>query len=687
MKKKTFILRTVSLVLVILALSAFAGFRLLQIQIVDGETYLAKSFKSYSVKQEVLAGRGKILDADGNILNANKLVYKLILQKSSLPRGKENEVIAKTLKILIENEEEWNDSLPITKTAPYSFLPDSDAEIDLLKRNLNLAVYATVDNCIYNLYDQFDIPDTYDEQMKRYIAGVRYEMLLRDFSYQNRFLFAEELKDETVVRIKELSFILEGTDVIEEFSRDYQQSTTAPHVLGTIGKISKEEYDANKDNGYKLNDIYGKSGIERYAEHILRGENGERTISRNAQGEVISDEITTPSIAGNSVKLTFKTKFQDQLQEMLYNHITWLHTYTDDYPRDRGREANAGGIVVLNAKTGAVLGAATYPSYDIYDLLDDYNGVMNSTDQPLINRAVSGLYRPGSTFKTITGFAGIVEGVITPHETMHCNKVYSYYAPSYQPTCVSWHGNVNVETALKGSCNIFFYETARRLGIDKLSGWAERFGIGQDLNLGITETTGRMTSLEVYERLGLDWQAADVIQAGIGQSETLVTPLHLAVQALTIANRGVRYQPYLIEGIYNYEGTELIKKTEPVVVDKIEGHDDAFYHVIEGMKMVANDAIWNEEGKGRVNSFAPFADIGQVAMKTGTPEYYSNGEMKYDSAVLGFFPADDPEIAIGIIIQNGEFSRQIIRNILTAYYTGEYNPKIDENGVVLTPFG
>lgn len=687
MKSRKYVLRTVFLAVAIVAVSIAAGFRLLKIQIVDGESYLAQSFTSYSVKQEVTAARGRILDSTGEVLNDNKLVYKLILQKSYLPKGKENDIIAKALKVLIDNGEEWNDSLPITKTAPYSFLENSESQIEYLKKNLNLGVYATVDNCIYNLYEQFEIDDKYSEQMKRYIAGVRYEMLIRDFSYQNHFVFAEDLKDETVVRLKELSYLLEGTDVIEGFTREYKQSTTAPHILGTVSKISKEDYDANKDKGYNLNDIFGESGIERLAEDYLRGTNGERTITRTAQGEVVSDEITTPSVAGNSVKLTINAKFQQQLQEMLKNHITWLHTYTDDAPKNRGREANAGGIVVLNAKTGAILGAATYPSYDIYDLLDDYYAVLNREDMPLINRAFSGQYRPGSTFKTITGFAGLAEKVITPTETVFCDRHYYYYAPDYIPTCVSYHGNVNVETALKGSCNIFFYETARRLGIDKLSSWAERFGIGTDLDIGITKTTGRMTSKEVYEQLGLDWQAADVIQAGIGQSETLVTPLHLAVQALTIANRGVRYKPYLIEGVYNYEGTELIEKTKVEIVDKIEGYESEFEHVINGMKLVAGDANWYEEGLGRVNSFAKFADKGEMAMKTGTPEWFSNGESKYNSAVLGFFPADDPEIAIGVMIENGEFSRQILRNVLTAYYTGEYNPKIDENGVVLTPFG
>ena len=684
MSKISVFIRSAVLAAIVIVASFMCGLRLLEIQIADGEKYLAMTKSTYTATQSVEAARGSISDCNGVLLNTNELSYSINFQRSSLKVGTENEVIYRVLTVLLKNGEKWNESLPISKTAPYEFLSGKEDEIDLMKSKLKLGVYATVDNCMNALYKNFEISDKYDEQMRRYIAGVRYEMQLKDFSYKNQFVLASGISEETVVELKELSSLLGGVDITEGWSRVYLDGAVAPHVRGTVGAISAEQYSQLKSAGYTLNDVLGISGVEKALEDELRGTRGVRVITRSSDGTELSDEVISDPIAGNSVMLTIDSKFQQQVQDIVQYHLDFMHSpyYTTSHDaRRRGSECYAGAAVVLDVKTGGVLAVASIPGYDLNDLINDYASVLNAEYSPVFNRALDGAYRPGSTFKTITATAGLIENVITPVETIRCGGVYHYFAP-YRPTCTGHHGAITVEYGLKHSCNVFFYETARRLGIDKLSGWASRFGVGTDLGLEIGGENGRMTSLATYEKLGLEWNPGDVIQAGIGQSETLLTPLHLAVQAMTIANDGVRYQPHIVKAVYNYDFTELISETKPVVVDDMSEYADVFNTVTEGMTKVSDNANFLV-GKRWVNIYEYKEIPGRVATKTGTPEVVAL--TKYNSAIVGFYPADDPEIAFSVYLENGEFSRHIAANIISTYITGEFNPEYDEEGNAVLP--
>lgn len=682
MSKISAFIRTAVLAAVVIVASFMCGLRLLEIQIVDGEKYLAMTKSTYTAEQPIEAARGKIADCNGVVLNANKLSYSINLQRASLAQGTENEIIYRVLTILIDNGEEWNETLPITKTAPYSFIKGKDAQIDTLKKELNLGVYATVDNCMNAMYTTYDISDKYDEQMRRYIAGVRYEMQIKDFSYTNKYVLAQDISDATVMQIKELSSLLGGVDITEGWTREYLDGTLAPHIRGTVGAISADEYAALKDSGYTMNDIIGLSGVELALEEELRGERGVRTITRSSDGIELSDEVTIAPVSGNSVKLTIDAEFQQNVQRIVQYHIDFLNSphYTQD---ERGKNCKSGAAVVLDVKTGGVLAMASAPGYDINDLVNDYEKVLAADQSPIFNRALNGVYRPGSTFKTITATAALAEGIVTPEDTIYCSGTYNYYT-GYTPHCWQlWgHGSLDVELALKNSCNIFFYETARIMGIDRLSGWAQRFGVGTDLGFELPMQNGQMTSYELYDELGLTWNEGDVVQAGIGQSETLLTPLHMAVQAMTIANHGVRYRPHIIDSVYNYDYTELIYKTEPEIVEDISEYADVFDVVTDGMKMVSETATFVIDGLW-VNIY-DYKGIPHemVATKTGTPQ---KSTTVYNSAIVGFYPADDPEIAFGILMDEGEFSRHVACNIISAYLTGEFDPVYDEDGYAVNP--
>ncbi len=658
----------------VVVLSFACTLELLQIQIVDAEYYLSQTSGVYTANQSVLAARGQIMTSDGVVLNSNKLVYKVIIQKAFFESGTENDVISKTIKVLRENDEEWIDTLPITKTTPYKFTGE-DYEIDALRESLDLGVYATADNCMNAIYEKFKIADIYGQEMRRNIAGVRYEMYIRDFSYVNRYTMAEDIKLQTVIELKEQSFMLKGIDIIEEPIRVYLGNDFAPQVLGRIGAISAEEYDELHDKGYSLNDVTGKWGIESAMESTLRGNNGIRTITRDSSGFVISDEITTKVVEGNSVKLTIDYDFQNDVQAILDNHIKWLHYNNDP---TRGNLVDAGGVVVLDARTGAVLAMANNPNYNINDYIDLLNNPLNPN--PTYNRCIYGLYRPGSAFKTITASASLMSGLADENTDIYCGGIYTYYS-DYQPGCImGFVGNVNVKSALRYSCNIYFYDMARQMGIEYLAQVAGWFGVGEDLELEIGGFSGNMSTPEYIEELGGTWTPGSTIQAAIGQLETTVTPLTLAVVALTLANDGTRYKPYLVDSITNYDGTQVIEKIKPQIAYQIDADEHIFDVVREGMIMVADDVQWPMGSGIYQMKDLPYS----VAIKTGTPQVT---EDTFNSTILGYYPAEDPQICFGIVLEKGEFSRLMIRNIIESYFYDNYKPVINEKGEVTLPWG
>lgn len=674
---------------IVVIVAFMCGIRLLQTQLVDGGDYLQMTRVTKTVDQDIDAARGQIVDCKGEVLNTNKITYNVNLQMMSLEKGTENTIIYRILSVLKKNGEDWNESLPITKTKPYAFLPDSEDEIALLKRKLNIGSYSTVDNCIYQLYKTYDISDKYDEEMRRAIAGVRYEMTLKDFSDINKFEMASDIGEGAVMELKELSALLTGVDITESWEREYKNGKLAPHVRGLVGAISEDEYERLKDDGYLLNDIIGTEGVEQALESELRGTRGVRTITRGSDGLELKDEVTKEPVAGNSVMLTIDSKFQQNLQDLLKYHIDYLNSpyFTSAYNyTGYGKGCKSGSVVVLNVKDGGVLGIATYPNYDLNDASKNYMKVLNGANKPMFNRALMGEYRPGSTFKTITATAGLAENVIQSDETIFCNHTYTYYAPSFMPTCLQYHGALNVRGGLRNSCNIFFYETARRLGIDRLAEWAGKFGVGRDLGFELDMAQGQMSSVELYEEKGYEWHEGDIVQAGIGQCETLMTPMHLAVQAMTLANKGVRYEPHIVKSVYNYDFSEKLYDKEPVIAEdfsKLPGMSEHMIDVKEGMRLVASEQVsFTIDGAGFVNTF-DYVGVGgkNVAVKTGTPQ---TSEDEYNSALIGFYPADNPEIAFGIILEAGEYSKVMAGNVVKAYATGEISTNYDEKHIPKT---
>ena len=486
-----------------------------------------------------------------------------------------------------------------------------------------------------------------------------------------------------VATIKEHSLTLPGVEIVETSTRSYEQGDILPAVLGRVGKITAEKWkvtDENgqvtyplKEKGYNMNDVIGISGLESVYEDELRGKDGVETITRNSDGVIVDTKITTVPEPGHTVQLTINSDFQRAVDKALANNIDMINRVynTGDM------KAAAGAAVVLNVKDGSVLAASNYPSFDQNLYATNYSEYSADPSLPLFNRALQGLYTPGSTFKPSVAVAALDSGLINQYSTVNCTGVYTYYK-DYHPRCTrhGHSGNIDVVTAIKWSCNIFFYDVGRRLTSDVYDAYAYKLGLGQRTGVEVNEALGRLT-----KRTDKNYTSSLDIQAAIGQGNTVVSPIQLATYAATLANNGVRYRTHFVKAILDTNTGEVLSETQPEVMDIIEGNGNTFELVRQGMKQVPSTI------SGKISSY-PIA----IACKTGTPqrsETYASGKHYLNAIMIAYLPADDPEIAIGITVEYGGYGARtgdLVVDIANAYFamkdgTLEVDPYVDPRTV------
>lgn len=645
-------IKVIVTVIFVLVMGILGAMRLMKIQVVsDSNTETvspAGERNLITYTQSSKATRGDIVDCFGKPIIQNTIVYNIVLEKAFFPDENQegNQILLDIYNLLKNNSYEMKLSLPVSSSVPYRFTGKEEDSLNL-KGKINLNSYATAENCIDKFISDYEISDKYTQKEKWIISAMRYELSVKDFALNNDFILAENVSEDIIIEAKAKSITLKGIDIRESSERKIIQGNVLPHEIGTVGPIYAEEYEELSKKGYAMNDVVGKSGIESVMEEILKGQNGveEITVSNNA---VVNSKIITPVQNGQTVKLTVDSKYQQKLQNILDNFL-------DSYGGYNGYSSDCGALVVLDAKTGAVRGMATAPTYDLNDYINDYNSVLNADNTPLINRATDGLYRPGSTFKTITATGGLNEGIIDGDTYFYCGHTMTYYDMPFN--CTGYHDYISVSRAITVSCNIFFYEVAKRLTIDGIVKYEELYGLGQNTGIETGDSAGYIASPENYNELGLTMYAGDVIQTGIGQGEMGITPLQLACVANTIANEGVRYKPYLVEGIYDSDTGECVKKTEPVVNATIPLNYDYVYDYIEEGMIGASLNMPYEHN---------LSDFGfDVAIKTGTPQ--TRNLQSQNSVFIGYAPADNPVLAFAGIIEDGEYSKYMIRDIIKAY--------------------
>lgn len=681
MNRKT-LFRLLALGLVVLVVFMGYLYRLMQMQIAQGAEYLAQAEAGTVRQQVVKAARGEIVDRYGRPLGVNRSGYNIVLDGAYLPKQNEaNQVIQRLMQLLEECGEEWIDQLPISQNEPFMFEEGFENEVAHLKKMFDLNEYSTCKDVIYWMTQRYQLGE-YDEALKRYvlrdekdktvilasytpqqmrrIAGVRYGMDLIEFGIANNYTFAEDVEMGTVSRVKERDFEMPGVMVEETALREYVSGDLAPHIIGQVGRIYKEEYEELKNKGYRMNDMVGKEGIEKYFEDYLRGKDGIRQITLDSLGNVVSVEETEPAVPGNTVVLTIDKDLQRVAQDALEKQIKYLQQTA---PAGEGREANAGAVVVIENKTGDILACATYPSYDITQYRSNYNQLLQDTANPLWNRALLGEYAAGSTFKPAVAIAGLSEGEISAGETIYCGGVYTELG-SYQPRCLYVNGPITVRHALQVSCNIYFYETGLRLGIDRLNNYCAQLGLGQPTGIEIAENTGHLSSPAVKERVepGIPWYPADTVQSSIGQLYNQFTPLQLANYAATIGNRGQRMDVNIVRSVKTYNMSETVWENVPTVAQQVEATPQAFEVTIQGMEMATAPGG---------TSYAQWGDYPlTIASKTGTPETKAFPNSTY----ICFGPSDAPEISVAVVIEkgwHGYTGAPVAKAIFDAYFYGE----------------
>ncbi len=630
--------------------------RLMQLQLIDGEGYRKVGNVRYTREVVVKAARGEIVDRNGIPLAANRTGYNVIFDKSYMEMEDLNDIILLSSEITSKNGETFNESIPITKQEPYVFENEQTSAVSALKKRLSLQEYATFNNVWDALCERYEVDlKKYTNSQIRTIVAVRYEMEIKGFTVSTPYTFARDVSMATVSKILEKSITHPGVSISEESIREYPNGTIAPHIIGTIGPIYADEYKVLKDKGYKLTDYVGKTGIEKKYESQLKGKDGIKVIEFDNNGKVISTSIKTEPIPGNTIVLTLDSELQLTAQKALEERIIEV---ANTSAAKKGKEADSGAVVAINSTNGDILVAATYPSYDLSTYSKDYSELVNNEVKPLFNRAINGAYAPGSTFKPFMSVAGILNGTVNKHTTINCDRIYEYLGMNF--TCMGFHGNLNVANALRVSCNCYFYDLGRQLGIDKINEYAYYFGLGQETGLELSENIGRLASPEYRKSLGREWYPGDTLQASIGQSDSMFSPLQIAVYNGVIGNNGVRMQSHIVDRIVSYNYEDVIYEYEDKVLSTLDDNLGAFESVKEGMYLVST------KGTGR-SAFGNYPI--RVGSKTGSPENYGNKAANAVFTAIG--PLENCELSVTAVIEegfNGNKAAPIVKKVFDKYF-------------------
>lgn len=671
-ERKTVVRRMILLIAAACAVMGLFVLRLIFLQLVNGDDFKAQATNTTDYNFTVTAARGDIVDSSGRRIATSTTSYNVVLNKLLMGDRDLDTMLQQIVELLRENGESWNDTLLIGQpdaAGHYEFTDDDTSTSDQkqladMKDTLGLQQYATADDVMEMLVEKNNLQG-FSLEWQRVLAGIHYEMDRQAFSNVNNFVMAENVSAAAVATIKEHSLQLPGVEIVETSARSYEQSDIIPAVLGRVGKITAEKWkvtdsDGNvtyplREKGYNMNDILGISGLESAYEDELRGKDGVETITRNSDGVIVDTQLTTVPEPGHTVQLTIDSNFQRAVDKALAENIDMINRVynTGDM------KAAAAAAVVIDVKDGGVLAASNYPSFDQNLYATNYSEYSSDPGLPLFNRALQGLYTPGSTFKPAVAVAALDSGLINQYSTVFCNGVYNYFK-DYHPRCTrhGHSGNIDVVTAIKWSCNIFFYDVGRRLTSDVYDAYAYKLGLGQRTGVEVGEAVGRLTT-----KSDSNYTASLDVQAAIGQGNTVVSPIQLATYAATLANNGTRYRTHFVKAILDTNTGEVLSETKPEVMDVIEGTGNTFELVRQGMKQVPSTI------SGKISSYPV-----PIACKTGTPqrsETYAPGKHYLNAMMVAYLPADDPQIAIGISIEYGGYGARtgdLVVDIANAYF-------------------
>ena len=676
--------RLVAMAVILLVLLTVYLVFLYKLQIIKGEEYYNRSNEITTTTRTVTAARGNILDRYGRVLVSNKECYNLQIDTDKLFANEDpNAVILELVKMVQSFGDSYTDDLPISTEPPFEYNENMTAiqrtMLNAYFKRQELDENSTAVELMSYMRTRYDIDNSYTAEEMRIIAGVRYSINVRYAVNTADYIFVEDASMGLISSIMEQK--LAGIEVDRAYVREYSTEYAA-HILGYTGLMTQEEYERYSLLDYANDAMVGKDGIEYAFESYLHGKDGEVEETRNAAGTILATEYIVEPEPGNHIYLTIDSVLQEQTERILASGVESLKkTYAQARAEAAGRgepydpefkdEITGAAAVVVDVRTGEPLAMASWPTYDVSTVVENYAELLETPNAPLFNRALMGAYAPGSTFKPCTAIAALTKGIINTEKKVKCEGVFTKYAADgYAPECWIWaegytHPEENVTTAIRDSCNYFFYTIGNDLGVDDMGEFAHNFGLGVPTGIELVETTGNMSNRANHsDYTGTEWRIGDTLQAAIGQADSVFSPIQMAEYCATIANGGTRYSASILKAIRNYDYTEKLYEREPEVLSTVETADYNWAAVHEGMWLVLNDYI-NEK-----NVLEWYDCALKVAGKTGTAQKGEN--IQNDGLFMCYAPYDDPEVAIFVAVERGGSGASvqfIARQIMDAYIT------------------
>lgn len=460
---------------------------------------------------------------------------------------------------------------------------------------------------------------------------------------RNRSFVPIKIKDnltwEEVSKIQLNAPDLPGIVIDEGLSRYYPYGASMAHFLGYVSSVSDKDV---KDDpllevpGFKI----GKSGIEKYFEKDLRGESGNLKLEVNAYGRIMKEIERVDGTPGKDVQLTIDARLQQKAFDLF------------------GEES--GAAVLLDVHTGEILAFVSAPSFDPNMMTqglsqEDWNALLKNERNPLTNKAISGQYSPGSTFKMIVAMAALEAGVIKPETKSYCAGKMSLGNHTFHCWKKQGHGHLNVVEALQHSCDIFFYETAQKLGIEKIAEMARRFGLGSKIDIGLeNEKAGLIPDKEwKLRRFGEPWQQGESLISGIGQGYILTTPLQLATMTARLVNGGYEVKPTFLK-ISNGDKSK-IKKMD-VSQANLELMKEGMYAVVNKPGGTAFMSQFNYHGE-KMGGKTGTTQVRRITMKERREGIKKESELPWrlrnHALFVGYAPHDNPKYAVAVLVEHG----------------------------------
>ena len=645
-------------------------------QIVNGDEYRALSVAGTAKREVVETSRGIITDRNGKVLVSNRLAYTLKFSDSDFGKDQAacNDAVWRLIELCRAEGVEWIDPLPLTAEAPYTLSPETPGKtfIGWLKTNKlaytgesTVTLTASSDEVMAALRKVYNIADGYTDQQARLIAGVRYGAKI-----SGGYVFAEDVPVRVISQVVDGHYA--GVSTGTSSQRVYN-TTYAAHILGRVSRIFAEDWDNYKDKGYSMDALVGKGGVEEAFESYLHGTNGVKLVTTDKNGKVTGELYAKEPQPGNTVALTIDLDLQKVTEDSLAEKIGSME--------QRDGLTRGGAAAVVSVGTGEVLALASYPTYDLSqwdEMYDTWN--KDTVGRPMFNRATDGTYAPGSTFKLCSAVAALESGIVTPSTTIVDRGIYTYYTFP-QPKCWIYnsyggtHGAVNVSQAITVSCNYFFYEVGRLMGIKTLDSYATQFGLGQHTGIEIGDSAGVLASPEYAEKIGETWTDGQTITAAIGQSYNLFTPLQLANYVATLVSGGDHYEAHLLKSAKSFDNSSVVYAYNKAPINHVDMADSTLEAVKKGARGLATGSL----------SYVFRNCVVDVGCKTGTAE---TSQKLTNGCFVAFAPYDDPQIAVCVVAEQGGGGANlapVALDIINAYFSSASTTETIEGENTMLP--